>query len=77
MPRTRRARPVRFSVSTGLRLLGHGGRTLLPFGEEFFGLENFRALQMADFGCKALDAGGDNAQRCEEHGVPVARDNLR
>ena len=58
-------------------LVRHGRRALLPHGEELLGLADFGALQMADFGRKPLDGRGDHAERREEHGVPVARDDLR
>ena len=75
--RTMRARPVRFSVSTGLRLCGIARGALLAFGEIFLRLQHFGALQMADLGREPLDRGGDDAERGEKRGVPVARDHLR
>ena len=71
-----RARPVRFSVSTGLRLCGMAEEPFWPLGEEFLGLQHFGALQMADFGGEPFDRRGDDAERGEEHGVAVARDDL-
>ena len=74
--RTRRARPVRFSVRTGLRFVRHRRRALLALVEEFLGFEDFGALQMADFDGQALDRRCDDAQGGEEGGVAVARDHL-
>ena len=72
-----RARPARFSDSTGLRLCGIAEEPFWPGGEELLGLQHFGALQMADFGRQPLDRGGDDAERREIHGVAVARDDLR
>ena len=72
-----RARPTRFSDSTGLRLCGIAEEPFWPFGEELLRLQHFGALQMADFGGEPLDRGGDDAERGEKHGVAVARDDLR
>ena len=58
-------------------LVRHGRRTLLALGEELFRLQNFGALHVADFDRQALDARRDDAERGEEHGVAVARDDLR
>jgi hypothetical protein len=63
--RTRRARPVRFSVSTGLRLCGIADEPFWPLREILLGFQHLGALQMADFGGDALDRGGDDAERGE------------
>ena len=55
----------------------HGGGALLPFGEEFLRLQNFRPLKMADFRREPLDRAGRHAQRGEVRRVAVARDHLR
>ena len=75
--RTMRARPVRFSVSTGLRLCGMADEPFWPGAEILFRLKHFGALQMPDFRRQPLDRGGDHAERREEHGVAVARNDLR
>ena len=54
-----RARPVRFSVSTGLRLCGIAEEPFWPSREELLGLEHLGALQVADLGREPLDRGGD------------------
>ncbi len=74
--RTMRARPVRFSVSTGLRLCGIEELPFWPFGEELLGLAHFGALQVADLGGEVLDRGGDDGEGREEGGMPVARNDL-
>jgi hypothetical protein len=71
-----RARPVRFSVSTGLRLCGMADEPFWPGVEIFLGLQHFGALQMADLGGQPLDRRGDHAQGGEIGGVAVARDHL-
>ena len=75
--RTTRARPVRFSVSTGLRLCGIEELPFCPGEKQLLGLAHFGALQVADLGREIFDRGGDDGQRCEEGGVAVARDDLR
>ena len=72
-----RASPVRFSVSTGLRLCGMAEEPFWPCGEELLGLQHLGALQVADLGGEPLDRRGDDAERREIHGVAVARDDLR
>ena len=72
-----RARPVRFSDSTGLRLCGIAEEPFWPLGEELLRLQHLGALQVADFGGEPLDRRGDHAERREIHGVAVARDDLR
>jgi hypothetical protein len=52
------------------------GIALLAGREEFLGLADLGALQVANLGGQALDAGGDDAQRGEIGGVAVARDHL-
>ncbi len=75
--RTTRARPVTFSVSTGLRLCGIDDEPFWPGEKNSFGFAHFGALQVADLGGEVLDRGGDDGQRREERGVAVARDHLR
>ena len=58
-------------------LVRHGGGALLAFGEILLGLQDFGALQVADFGGEVFDGAGDHGERCEERGVAVARDDLR
>ena len=71
-----RAGPVRFSGSTGLRLCGIADEPFCPGAKYSSASRNFGALQMADLGREPLDRGGDQRQRHEERGVPVARDDL-
>ena len=74
--RTRRARPVRFSVSTGLRLWGMADEPFWPSEKILFGFEHFGALQVADLGGDALDGRGDDAESREVCGMAIARDDL-
>ena len=57
-------------------LVRHGGRALLPLREILLRLQNFGALQMADFGRQPFDRGGNDAERGEIHGVAITRDDL-
>jgi hypothetical protein len=61
----------------GIALVRHRRAALLAGREIFFRLEHFGALEMADLGRQPFDRRGDDAQRREEHGVTVARDDLR
>ena len=54
--RTRRARPVRFSLSTGLRLCGIARAALLAGVEELLRLAHLAALQVPHLGRQPLDA---------------------
>ena len=54
----------------------HRGGAFLAFREKFLRLQNFSALQMPDLSRKPLDGRGDDAKRCEIHGVTVTRDDL-
>ena len=47
--RTTRARPVRFSDSTGLRLWGMAAAALLAGVEEFLGFADLAALEVTHF----------------------------
>ncbi len=58
-------------------LVRHRARPLLAGREILFRLEHFGALEMADFDRQPFDRTGDDRQRRKEHGVPVARDDLR
>jgi len=58
-------------------LVRHRRGAFLAGREILLGFENLRPLKMAYFGCKALDRRGDDAERSEESGVPVARNDLR
>ena len=58
-------------------LVRHRARPLLAGREIFFRLEHFGALEVANLDRQPLDRTGDNRQCREEHGVPVARDDLR
>ena len=58
-------------------LVRHRRRSLLTGREVFLGLAHLAALQVADFDGEALDRAGDDTERGEEHGVAVARDDLR
>ena len=57
-------------------LVRHRRGALLPGREEFLGLAQFAALQVADLGGEPLDAGGDHRQGEKELRVPVTRDHL-
>ena len=72
-----RARPTRFSDSTGLRLCGMAEEPFCPSEKNSSASRHFGALQMADFRRQPLDRRGDDAERREIHGVAVARDDLR
>ena len=61
-----RARPVRFSVSTGLRLCGMAEEPFWPGEKVLLGLQHLGALQVADLGGQPLDRGGDDAERGED-----------
>ena len=69
--RTRRARPVRFSVSR-VALVGHRRRTLWPGLKNILPPQHLGALHVADLDGDVFDAAGDDAQRGEIHGVAVA-----
>src|SRR3712207_6867131 len=45
--------------------------------KELLGLQHLAALQVAHFRGQPLDGGGDDAERREIHGMPVAGDDLR
>ena len=57
-------------------LVRHGGTALLAGREELLGLQHFGALHVADFNGDVFDAAGDDAERCKEHGMAVAGDDL-
>ncbi len=61
----------------GIALVRHGGGSLLLFAEEFFGLADFGALQVADLGGDLVQRRGDHGERAEIVRVAVALDNLR
>ena len=64
---TSRARPVRFSDRTGLRLCGIADEPFWP-GEKYSSASpDLGALKVADLQREALDRRGDDAQRREEH----------
>ena len=69
--RTRRASPVRFSLSTGVAFVRHGAAALLAFGKKLFGFKYFGALHVADLNCDVLDGGGDDAEAGEKSGGAV------
>ena len=71
-----RARPVMFSVSTGLRLCGIADEPFWPGEKIFLGLQHFGALQMADFDRQPFQRRCDHAQGRKEHRMTVARDDL-
>src|SRR5579872_1825042 len=58
-------------------LVRHRRRALLALREELFGLEDFGALQVTDFGGEPLDRGGNHAERRKIHRVAIARNDLR
>lgn len=57
-------------------LVRHGGATLLPLGESLLDLQDFRALEVAEFGGPAVDAAADERDRRHELGMTVALDDL-
>ena len=57
-------------------LVWHGGGALLSRREGFLHFQHLRPLQVADFGGELLDAAGQQGQRGEIRGVPVALDDL-
>ena len=71
-----RARPVRFSVSTGLRLCGMAEEPFWP-GEKYSSASRTseRWRWRTSVASRSI-RGGDHAERGEEHGVAVARDHL-
>jgi len=40
--------------------MGHGRRSLLAFGEEFFGFKDFGSLKVSQFHSKLFNGGGDD-----------------
>ena len=56
--------------------MGHGGGAFLALGEEFLGLQNLSALQVAYFSRKALYRAGKNGERGKESGMTIPRDYL-
>ena len=61
----------------GIALVGHGGRSLLLFAEKFFGLTNFGALEVADFGGNFVERRGDGGERRQVKRVAIALNDLR
>jgi hypothetical protein len=57
-------------------LVRHRRGALLAGREELLDLAHLGALQVADLGRQPLHRRGDDAERGEEHRVPVARDDL-
>ena len=74
--RRRRAIPVKFSASTGLRFVRHGRGALLLGGEGLGRLGDFAALQVAQLHAQALDGGPEQGESGEPSGMAVARDDL-
>ena len=61
----------------GFRLCGMA-ELPLAFAEKFFHLQNFRALQMPELGCPAIDARRNQGRRwAKDFGVPISLHNLR
>ena len=63
--------------SDGVSLVRHGGASLLAFRKKFFHLQNFRALQMPELGCPAIDARRNQSERGRKFSVPIALHDLR
>ena len=61
----------------GVALVGHGAGALLALGEALLDLADLGALEVAEFGCPALDAAAGDGERGEELGVAVALEDLR
>ena len=77
LPRSTRARPAEPFAGDGVALVRHGAGAFLALGEELLGFQHFGALEVAELGGPALDAGADQGQRADELGVQVALDHLR
>ena len=60
-----------------IALVRHGRRALLLFAEIFFGLADFGALQVADFGGDLVERRCDRGERCQIVGMAVALNYLR
>ena len=74
--RTMRARPVRFSVSTGLRLCGMAEEPFCPSEKNSSASRtSVRCRWRISVASRSTDD-GDHAERGEEGGVAVARDHL-
>ena len=71
-----RASPTTFSRQHRIALVGHGGRAFLAGGEIFLRLQNFGALQMADFRRQSFQRSGHHAKRREIGRMAVARNHL-
>ena len=73
-----RARPLIRSVVIGLRLCGIDEEPFCCAGAKRLGrLEHLGALEVADLGRQALEAGAGERDRAEQGGVAIARDDLR
>ena len=77
LPRRTRARPQMRSQTTGLRLCGIALEPFWPLPERLLDLAHLGALQVADLGREALQAGAGQRDRGQQLGVAVARDDLR
>ncbi len=77
--RTMRARPQhRFSLTMGLRsLCGIALEPFWPWVKRSSASATSGALPVTDVRGKPLDSGGYDRERGEEHGVAIARDDLR
>ncbi len=67
---------AKFFAGDGIALVRHGAAALLAGGEIFLDLEDFGALEMAEFGGPLVDAAGDERERVHEMRVAVALDDL-
>ena len=61
----------------GVALVRHGAGALLLLGEELFGLADFGALEVADFGGDLVERGAEDGEGGDIGGVAVALDDLR
>ena len=77
LPRSTRASPEICSLLIGLRLCGIDEEPFWPGPERLLRLAHLGALQVADLGREALEAGAGERDRAQQLGVAVARDDLR
>ena len=77
LPRSTRARPEICSALDRVALVRHRRGALLAGAERLLRLAHLGALQVADLGREALEAGAGERDRLQQLGVAVARDDLR
>ena len=77
LPRSTRARPGDPLGRDRVALVGHRARALLARAKRLLDLAHLGALQVADLGREALEAGARQRDRLQQLGVAIARDDLR